>query len=260
MQGFQIVHSLGGGTGSGMGTLLIQKLREEFPDKMICTFSVIPSPNVIFDLLTYLLKVSDQLMEPYNAGLALRYLTEDADQVFCVDNEALYDICFRHLRIITPTLDNLNHIAACAMSGATSSLRFASGINKNLRQMAHNLVPLPIMQFLSLSYAPMCKVKRGKVIDVPVTVPGSTMFEILYILELGHQVLLDPRNSLTSVDIYEGKYLSAFTVFRGNAERTKVDEYMSAIRNRNHSFFTNSIPNNSTQFVCSFPQVVNTRY
>ena len=30
LQGFQITHSLGGGTGSGMGTLLISKIREEF--------------------------------------------------------------------------------------------------------------------------------------------------------------------------------------------------------------------------------------
>jgi tubulin beta len=44
--GFQITHSLGGGTGSGMGTLLISKVREEYPDRMMCTFSVVPSPKV----------------------------------------------------------------------------------------------------------------------------------------------------------------------------------------------------------------------
>ncbi len=46
LQGFQITHSLGGGTGSGMGTLLISKIREEYPDRMMCTFSVFPSPKV----------------------------------------------------------------------------------------------------------------------------------------------------------------------------------------------------------------------
>ena len=44
--GFQITHSLGGGTGAGMGTLLISKIREEYPDRMMCTFSVVPSPKV----------------------------------------------------------------------------------------------------------------------------------------------------------------------------------------------------------------------
>ncbi len=46
LQGFQISHSLGGGTGSGMGTLLISKLREEYADRVMVTFSVIPSPKV----------------------------------------------------------------------------------------------------------------------------------------------------------------------------------------------------------------------
>ncbi len=43
--GFQVAHSLGGGTGSGMGTLLISKIREEYPDRMMLTFSVVPSPK-----------------------------------------------------------------------------------------------------------------------------------------------------------------------------------------------------------------------
>ncbi|KAL6962804.1 Tubulin, partial [Sarracenia purpurea var. burkii] len=32
--GFQVCHSLGGGTGSGMGTLLISKIKEEYPDRI----------------------------------------------------------------------------------------------------------------------------------------------------------------------------------------------------------------------------------
>ena len=37
---------MGGGTGSGMGTLLISKVREEYPDRIMVTFSVVPSPKV----------------------------------------------------------------------------------------------------------------------------------------------------------------------------------------------------------------------
>lgn len=33
-QGFQLTHSLVGGTGSGFGSLIIDKLREEYPDRM----------------------------------------------------------------------------------------------------------------------------------------------------------------------------------------------------------------------------------
>lgn len=46
LQGFQLAHSLGGGTGSGMGTLLLSKIREEYPDRIMNTFSVFPSPKV----------------------------------------------------------------------------------------------------------------------------------------------------------------------------------------------------------------------
>lgn len=46
LQGFQLAHSLGGGTGSGMGTLLISKIREEYPDRIMNTYSVVPSPKV----------------------------------------------------------------------------------------------------------------------------------------------------------------------------------------------------------------------
>ncbi|CAJ0926397.1 unnamed protein product, partial [Mesorhabditis belari] len=63
LQGFQLTHSLGGGTGSGMGTLLISKIREEYPDRIMNTFSVVPRQ-----------KVSDTVVEPYNATLSVHQL------------------------------------------------------------------------------------------------------------------------------------------------------------------------------------------
>lgn len=42
-----MTHSLGGGTGSGMGTLITTKIREEYPDRIMTTFSIVPSPKVI---------------------------------------------------------------------------------------------------------------------------------------------------------------------------------------------------------------------
>jgi hypothetical protein len=112
LAGFQITHSLGGGTGAGMGTLLISKIREEYPDRMMCTFSVVPSP-----------KVSDTVVEPYNATLSVHQLVENSDETFCIDNEALYDICFRTLKLSTPTYGDLNHLVSIVMSGITTCLR-----------------------------------------------------------------------------------------------------------------------------------------
>ena len=57
LQGFQLTHSLGGGTGSGMGTLLISKIREEYPDRIMNTYSVVPSPKVGSFVLPFVLDV-----------------------------------------------------------------------------------------------------------------------------------------------------------------------------------------------------------
>lgn len=79
LQGFQTLHSLGGGTGSGLGSLLLGKLREEYPDRISSSWSILPSP-----------KVSDTVVEPYNALLSFHQLVENSDLTFTIDNEALY--------------------------------------------------------------------------------------------------------------------------------------------------------------------------
>ena len=43
-------------------------------------------------------KVSDTVVEPYNAVLSFHQLVENSDESFLLDNEALYDICFRTFR------------------------------------------------------------------------------------------------------------------------------------------------------------------
>lgn len=53
-----MTHSLGGGTGSGMGTLLISKIREEYPDRIMNTFSVVPSPKVCHNYIVHLFETS----------------------------------------------------------------------------------------------------------------------------------------------------------------------------------------------------------
>eukprot|EP01084_Bolivina_argentea_P270631 460222_1 len=68
-QGFQMLHSIGGGTGSGLGTLTLLKIRDLYPDIITTNFSIFPSP-----------KVSDIVVEPYNATLSIHQLLENSDQ------------------------------------------------------------------------------------------------------------------------------------------------------------------------------------
>eukprot|EP00889_Picochlorum_renovo_P005633 jgi/Picre1/32663/NNA_008009.t1 len=97
LQGFQLSHSLGGGTGSGMGTLLISKIREEYPERMLCTYSVVPSP-----------KVSDTVVEPYNAH--------------CL-------FISSSMKLTNPSFADLNHLISVVMSGITSLHFFMVGFS-----------------------------------------------------------------------------------------------------------------------------------
>lgn len=162
--GFQVCHSLGGGTGSGMGTLLISKIREEFPDRMMLTFSVVPSPTV-----------SDSLVEPYNATLSVHQLVENADECMILDNEALFNICQKMLKLTKPSFGDLNHLVSGVMSGVTCCLRFPGQLNADLRKLAVNLIPFPRLHFFMVGFTPL-------------TPPMSREYQAVSVAELCHQM------------------------------------------------------------------------
>jgi tubulin beta len=219
LQGFQLVHSLGGGTGSGLGSLVLAKVREEFPDRMLCTFSVIPSA-----------KVSDTVVEPYNATLALNQLIENSDETFCIDNEALYDICLRTLKLNSPSYGDLNHLVSLVMSGVTAGLRFPGQLNADLRKLAVNMVPFPRLHFFMVGFAPL--VSRG-----------SLSFGTQSVKELVRQ-MFDSRNMMIAADPRHGRYLTVAAMFRGYISTKEVDQYVADLQTKNGSYFVEWIPSN----------------
>ncbi|XP_038117449.1 tubulin beta chain isoform X2 [Culex quinquefasciatus] len=225
LQGFQLAHSLGGGTGSGMGTLLISKIREEYPDRIMNTFSVVPSP-----------KVSDVVLEPYNATLSVHQLVENSDATNCIDNEALYDICFRTLRLANPTYADLNHLISVTMSGVTTCLRFPGQLNADLRKLAVNMVPFPRLHFFMPGFAPL-------------TAKGSQQYRALTVPELTAQ-MFDSKNMMTACDPRHGRYLTCAAIFRGVMSMKEVDQQMFNIQSKNSSYFVEWIPNNVKVAVC----------
>ncbi|KAL6625872.1 alpha-beta tubulin [Neocallimastix californiae] len=228
LQGFQITHSLGGGTGAGMGTLLLSKIREEFPDRMLSTFSVVPSP-----------KVSDAVVEPYNATLSVHQLVENSDETFCIDNEALYDICFRTLKLTTPTYGDLNHLVSFVMSGITTGLRFPGQLNSDLRKLAVNLVPFPRLHFFMVGFAPLSS-------------RGSQQYSALTVPELTQQ-MFDAKNMMAASDPRHGRYLTVAAFFRGRMSMKEVEEQMYNVQNKNSSYFVEWIPQNIKTAVCDIP-------
>ncbi|XP_015515021.1 tubulin beta-1 chain-like [Neodiprion pinetum] len=228
LQGFQLCHSLGGGTGSGMGTLIMSKVREDFPDRIMTSFSVVPSP-----------KVSDTVVEPYNATLSVHQLVENTDETFCIDNEALYDICFRTLKLPSPTYCDLNHLVSLTMSGITTSLRFPGQLNADLRKLAVNMVPFPRLHFFVPGFAPL--VARN-----------SQQYQALSVPELTQQ-MFDAKNMMAACDPRHGRYLTVAAIFRGRMSMKEVDQQMTNIQNKNSSYFVDWIPNNIKTAVCDIP-------
>ncbi|KAL7415489.1 beta-tubulin [Mrakia frigida] len=231
LQGFQLLHSLGGGTGSGMGSLLLSKVKEEFPDRMLATFSVLPSP-----------KVSDTVVEPYNALLSFHQLVENSDLTFCIDNEALYDICVRTLKTASPTYENLNSIIARVMAGITTTLRFPGQLNSDLRKLAVNMIPFPRLHFFMTGYAPL-------------VAPGGQAYQTTSIADLTAQ-MFDPRSMMAATNPAHGRWLTVATIFRGaKISMRDVEEASYNLRQKNQGAFVEWIPNSVLSSVCDVPPV-----
>ncbi|KAH1118622.1 hypothetical protein GYH30_047410 [Glycine max] len=113
LQGFLVFNAVGGGTGSGLGSLLLERLSVDYGKKSKLGFTVYPSPQV-----------STSVVEPYNSVLSTHSLLEHTDVAVLLDNEAIYDICRRSLDIERPTYTNLNRLVSQVISSLTASLRF----------------------------------------------------------------------------------------------------------------------------------------
>jgi len=227
-QGFQIFHSLGGGTGSGMGTLLLLKIRDAYPDRMTCTYSVYPSP-----------KVSDTVVEPYNAVLSSHQLLENSDETFIIDNEALYNINYNILKNKQPTYEELNSLIAQATCGITCSLRFPGKLNGDLRKLGVNLVPFPRLHFFLISQAPLLSKEASAMTG-------------LNVRELTQQAY-SARNFFSNVRPDDGKYMAANFTFRGDISTQEVDDNMEKLNSKNADDFVEWIPNNLKTGVIGTP-------
>ncbi|XP_076173693.1 tubulin beta-1 chain isoform X2 [Ptiloglossa arizonensis] len=225
IQGIQVIHSLGGGTGSGMGALLAIKLKEEYPDRILKTYSVIPSPTI-----------SDVVVEPYNAILSLGTLIESTDQTYCMDNQALQHICSSLLKISTPTFADSDHLISTYMTGVTACLRFPGQLNTDLRKLQTNIVPFPKLHFFVPGLAPLTS--RRSAPYTTISVPTLT------------QQLFHADNLLAYCNPLQGKFLTLATIFRGRISTKHVEEQMLNIRNKNSEHFIEWIPNNIQTAIC----------
>eukprot|EP00494_Astrolonche_serrata_P007372 UN07401 len=80
VQGFVVHHSVGGGTGSGLGMLILERIAVDFRKKSKIGFEIYPSPTI-----------STCIVESYNGLLSTHWLLDHTDVSLILDNEALYE-------------------------------------------------------------------------------------------------------------------------------------------------------------------------
>jgi tubulin alpha len=150
LQGFIVFHSFSGGTGAGLGSLLLERLTVDYKKKTKIEFAIYPSEQL-----------SSVVVEPYNTVFCTHTMLENSEVAFMVDNQAMYDMCLRNMDIEKPKFTNLNRLIAQAISSITASLRFEGSLNCDLTEFQTNLVPYPRVHFPICSYSPFISSEKA---------------------------------------------------------------------------------------------------
>uniref|UniRef100_A0A7N5P3Y1 Tubulin gamma chain n=1 Tax=Ailuropoda melanoleuca TaxID=9646 RepID=A0A7N5P3Y1_AILME len=145
LEGFVLCHSIAGGTGSGLGSYLLERLNDRYPKKLVQTYSVFPNQD----------EMSDVVVQPYNSLLTLKRLTQNADCVVVLDNTALNRIATDRLHIQNPSFSQINQLVSTIMSASTTTLRYPGYMNNDLIGLIASLIPTPRLHFLMTGYTPL---------------------------------------------------------------------------------------------------------
>jgi len=222
LQGFLVFNAVGGGTGSGLGSLLLERLSVDYGKKSKLGFNVYPSPQV-----------STAVVEPYNCVLSTHALLEHTDVAVLLDNEAIYDICRRSLGIDRPSYVNLNRLIAQVISSLTASLRFDGALNVDVNEFQTNLVPYPRIHFMLSSYAPIISEAKASHEQLSVAEITNTAFE--------------PASMMAKCDPRNGKYMACCLMYRGDVIPKDVNAAVATIKTKRTIQFVDWSP---TGFKC----------
>ena len=155
LQGILVYHSYGGGTGSGLTSLLMERLNE----------SKVPVMNIpIFSSPKY----ASSCVEPYNSVLyaGSQYHNNISGCSIMMDNQALYKICESYLDVEIPSFYNTNRLVAQVVSMLTAPLRFTDPASANFNNIINSLVPQPRLKYLSFACAPLVSPESTSKSDV----------------------------------------------------------------------------------------------
>ncbi|KAK3926663.1 Tubulin gamma-2 chain [Frankliniella fusca] len=202
LEGFVLCHSIAGGTGSGLGSYLLERLTDRFPKKLVQTYSVFPNQE----------EISDVVVQPYNSLLTLKRLTQSADCVVVLDNTALNRIATDRLHIQNPSFAHINTLVSTIMSVSTTTLRYPSYMNNDLIGLIAPLIPTPRLHFLMTGYTPLT------------TDPEATSVRKTTVLDVMRR-LLQPKNMMVSTAIDRNAahcYISILNIIQASSQQNLI--------------------------------------
>eukprot|EP00123_Amoebidium_parasiticum_P021950 comp7670_c0_seq1/m.3312 comp7670_c0_seq1/g.3312 ORF comp7670_c0_seq1/g.3312 comp7670_c0_seq1/m.3312 type:complete len:472 (-) comp7670_c0_seq1:349-1764(-) len=212
LEGFQLCHGIAGGTGSGMGSYILERLNDYFPKKLVQTYSVFPNQE----------ESSDIVVQPYNSILTLKRLTLNADCVVVLDNTALDRIAVERLHLQKPSFDEINHLVSTVMSASTVMQRYPGYMNNDLIGMIASLIPTPRLHFLMTGYTPLTPIAEQQ---VSAGVRKTSVLDVM-------RRLLQPQNIMVSTPARTGCYISVLNTIQGDVDPTEVHKSLQRIRER----------------------------
>ena len=219
LEGFIMCHSIAGGTGSGMGSLLLEAVNDHFPKKLIQTYSVFPNNQ----------DGGDVVVQPYNSLLTLKRLTLNADAVVVLDNTALNRIATERLQVENASIGQINSLVSTVMSASTNTLRFPGYMNNDLVGLMSSLVPTPRLHFLMTGYTPLSfdTLQTAGNVVVPSTVRKTSVMDVM-------RRLLQTKNIMVSCATRKdrGCYISILDIIQGEVDPTQVHKSLQRIRER----------------------------
>ncbi|CAG02802.1 unnamed protein product [Tetraodon nigroviridis] len=217
LQGFVLCHSIAGGTGSGLGSYLLEKLNDRYPKKLVQTYSVFPNQD----------EMSDVVVQPYNSLLTLKRLTQNADCVVVLDNTALNRIATDRLHIQNPSFSQINQLVSTIMSASTTTLRYPGYMNNDLIGLIASLIPTPRLHFLMTGYTPLTTDQSVA------SVRKTTVLDVM-------RRLLQPKNVMVSTGRERQPshcYIAILNIIQGEVDPTQVHKSLQRIRERKLASF-----------------------
>ena len=217
IEGFSIFHALGGGTGSGLGSLLLERICEEYPKNIKMSYPILPSPAL-----------STSVVEPYNTVLSIHCLLEYNNLTVAFDNESIYSICHHQLGVEEVRYFHVNQLIAQIYSDITSAIRFQSNLHINLASYHTNLVPYPRIHFVYPAHSPFFS-------------PLNAFHNINSVSEITGKCF-NEQNTFIRCNPAHGKYQASCLLYRGDCLHRDINKALGRIKSARCIQFVDWVP------------------